>query len=389
MATLWTSRLAAVLAAALCWRGMAQDVVSLRTDAEAPAGGVVRLSDVAELSGGGAESLADVIVARDLGAGASVSVEQVRRAIEDHGKANLGALRIRGGTCRVAPKGKGQEPESMVAAPIAPATGRTVRDVVLERIHAEIGAAVGVSAEDLMAEWDEGSAELLGVGVEGRTVDIRLVGSSERQPINVRVIESLRTVAEGTVRARLTVRREVCLAARDLRRGEVIGEGDLKMETRWVPAVLACAGQQDLIGTTVRSKLNEGDVVGRGDTDSPIIVKRGEIVEVHCLAGGVSVKTPARAIEDGREGQVVKFRTVDSKREFRARVDGPGRAMTEPGMADDVAVKPAAKKTVRPAESAEALARRRESERRATRNYDLGDKPVPKKSVQRAKEIGA
>ena len=59
----------------------------------------------------------------------------------------------------------------------------------------------------------------------------------------------------------------------------------------------------------------------------PVLIRRGELATVHAMSGSVLVKTPARAISDGREGEMIEFRLEKSKKTFTARVDGKGRAV--------------------------------------------------------------
>jgi flagella basal body P-ring formation protein FlgA len=97
-------------------------------------------------------------------------------------------------------------------------------------------------------------------------------------------------------------------------------------EQRWLSPSMAAAGE-GAIGQVVRGRIGAGEVVLGRDVEPPMVARRGDVVSVDCLAGGLVVRTTARATENGREGEVITLQALNSKRTFRARMDGPGRAV--------------------------------------------------------------
>jgi flagella basal body P-ring formation protein FlgA len=63
------------------------------------------------------------------------------------------------------------------------------------------------------------------------------------------------------------------------------------------------------------------------DVDRPIAVKRGDIVSVRSVVGTASVRTRARALAAGGEGDVIDLEVLGSRARITARVIGPGRAV--------------------------------------------------------------
>jgi flagella basal body P-ring formation protein FlgA len=57
------------------------------------------------------------------------------------------------------------------------------------------------------------------------------------------------------------------------------------------------------------------------------VVRRGELVTVHCVSGGIVVKAKARARAEARQDEVIELQMDGSKKTFRARIVGPGRAV--------------------------------------------------------------
>lgn len=370
-----------------------QDIIAIRESTTVQKAGPVTLADVAVLTGEGAQRLADVIVdqsgpAAD-GSRGSVRLEQIRAALETRSDIHWGRLVIRGSACSVRRAVSRPAPTSsdLDERPAPGSQGPTVREAVADRIAAELG----VDPEDLRLSFEDADSALLGQSVTGRTVEVRLMGSSDRQPVAIRVFDGLRTAASGTIRVGLSVRRDVCIALTGLRRGDVVDAQSVRSERRWISPTLRPARLEEIVGKAARTRIESGEVIEDSETESPMIVKRGDLIEVYCLAGGVSVKAQARALDSAREGEVIRLESVGSKRYFKARVDGPGRAVTNPELeAGDL---PAANKATkkdqpgsRAAGNRSAAARpARDDDKRALRYADMGDKPV-KRADPRTKD---
>jgi len=62
-----------------------------------------------------------------------------------------------------------------------------------------------------------------------------------------------------------------------------------------------------------------------------VAVAKGDIVAIRCISGTVVLSTRARAMATGRDGELVQFQALDSKRTFFARMDGKGHATVVAG----------------------------------------------------------
>ncbi|HHN77047.1 MAG TPA: flagellar basal body P-ring formation protein FlgA [Phycisphaerales bacterium] len=83
----------------------------------------------------------------------------------------------------------------------------------------------------------------------------------------------------------------------------------------------------DVIGKVTSRRLEPGSVIEAGDIEPPLIVRRGEIVSLHCVAGAVMLRCAARALESGHEGDVIRLELLTSKEKVTARMSGRGRAV--------------------------------------------------------------
>ncbi len=297
----------------------------------------VTLADVASLVGPDAEALGAMVIVpageRSGGGRERIDAERVRAALNLWSGAppvNWGRLTLGGGTCSILPPLATPPKPKEGASPAAAVPDRgTVRSVIAERL----GPMLGVESSDLRLEFDAADADVLGLSIAGRTIDVRPTGVSERMPLAVTVYETAAghaptIVAARTLRVGVKVRRLVILASAAKRRGELIGPGDVTTETRWIPPGEQALTLDRVVGAAIRTRLAPGQEVSARDIEPPLVVGRGEVVSVHCVSGQVVVRTTARALDDARDGGLVKLQSlVDESRTFYGRMDGRGRAI--------------------------------------------------------------
>ncbi|MGD9692851.1 MAG: flagellar basal body P-ring formation chaperone FlgA [Phycisphaerales bacterium] len=325
---------AAALASAACLG----DTVTLRTSATVR-GNVVRLSDVAALEGPEAERLADVVLVEDIGTAsrvdgvARVDVRAVRKAL-DAGGAKWGRLALQGSVCEIRASGAG---ESGAASPGEPSSkeglAEASRGNVRGAVEEMLARVYGVEREQLRVTYDVRDWGFLAREVWGKRVEAQPGGSATgtKQPVRVWVYDGDRVALEGQVTASVEVRKRVAVLTRGLRRGDLISEGDVTLEEMWVEGAGAPADVTEVVGREARTRLSAGSVVRSVDVEAAQVIRRGDLVTVHCVSGGVVVKAPARALADAREGEMVELRMDGSKRSFMARASGSGRAVLEVG----------------------------------------------------------
>ncbi|QOJ01777.1 MAG: flagellar basal body P-ring formation protein FlgA [Phycisphaeraceae bacterium] len=326
----------------LALTAVAQDAVVLRPDARLDPAQPIRLRDVADLRGPAAVALADTLVweawaaavAPDTGL-ALLDAARVKKALDAAAGASASRLTFRGSACLIRPISAAPEP-SPRDAPSGPAgdapDGPTLKDLIAPRL----AVALGVDEQDLRLTFDPASAALLATPITGRTTDLHPAGMSDRVPMTARVFEGDRLVASGTVRVGVEVKRTVAVARRTLTRGQTIGPDDVSAEDRWVGPAAALASPADAEGSAVKNRLTAGQPIASGDLEPAVVVRKGDLVAVTCLAGAVSLRTTARAASDARTGEVIRFEALDDrKRSFRARVSGPGRAVATTAGAEE------------------------------------------------------
>jgi len=307
--------------------------VTLRGTARVAAGSPVTLADVASVQGGDLAGSTVVVSAadaasRDRASWVEVTAEDVIAAI-GLPKARIA---VRGTLCRV---------RMMEAAP-APVFVRTSRGQLVEsfdgpilrdHIRERVRSDLGVADEDLRLEFAPKDATLVRTATAGRTVEVQPLGSSADMPIAVTIYDGERIVLSESIRVSVEVRKTVLVADRPIEKRGTIEPQDFRPEERWVDPTLALAGSNDMEGATARANLDPGETIELRHVQPPIVVERGDQVTVRCVMGTIVAKISARALDEGRDGDRIRFEPVNGGRRFHATINGPGRAvLATPGV---------------------------------------------------------
>jgi len=313
--------------------------ITLRSSARIESGAAA-LRDVAHLKGPEAEALGDVVIVEDLQdlfagrAWASIDIDRVREALEER-DVNWGRVTLRGSECTLRRAG-GAEPVRRAERSEAPAPAPRVvsldgPETIRSRVARLIARLFGVENESLRLEFDENDRDLLDLPTRGRRVEVQPGGtaSSARLPVVIWIYEGERLAESRTIQVDVVVRRRALILTRDLDRDERITQDVVRSEVMWLapqgdPPVSALE-QAD--GAVTRRRLSGGDILRAGHLESPVVIERNQLVTVHCISGGVVVKTRARAMHDAREGEPVELRLGRERKSFVATAAGPGRAI--------------------------------------------------------------
>lgn len=322
---------AAVLAGALIGltasHAAGQGVIEIRPSVRSAITEPLCLEDLAVLEGAEAKALAKTVIVpaaeRTVGA-VTLTLEQIRAALESAGRPNWGRLTLRGSRCQVLPPAAIATPKTPESGPGVPkdATG-TVRAAAAARIAQIARAEPG----DVQLAFNPDDNDFLNQPTAGRTVEARATAVSDRLPLAITVYDHDRIVASRTIRVGVQVRRSVVIATVDKRRGDTVQREDLTEEMQWTNLSTSPATMDQLVGAVVRTKVPTGQAFTAEDVSPPIIVNKGDQVIVNCISGSVVLTTKGRALAAARDGEMVEFQALDSKRRFTARMNGRGRAV--------------------------------------------------------------
>jgi flagella basal body P-ring formation protein FlgA len=330
------------------------DSVRLLPSARVPAGKVT-LAMVATIEGDQKVALGEVVVANGLAqvAGGRLTLDGVMEAVHAAGAArrgvlNAGRVAFHGSACELtladaiepvaASTARNDVPQAMDAV-----TGVTLQSVVAERLP----GLLGLDPARTRLTFDEADRRVLNGSTEGAKVDVKVLAMADRVPLQVVVYQPQKNgeYAMGnsaTIRVGVEVERTVVAAIAPLRRGDVLDSSLITTRTEWLPLSKKPLEVGDVVGAAVKSpKVAGGAVLLAGDVEPAVVVRKGQVVTIHCVSGQFVIKVQARATEAGKVGQTIKFAPLDVRdrkdtRSFLARVETAGRAiMTVGGYASE------------------------------------------------------
>ncbi|MGB7324723.1 MAG: flagellar basal body P-ring formation chaperone FlgA [Rubripirellula sp.] len=136
------------------------------------------------------------------------------------------------------------------------------------------------------------------------------------------VARSISGPIESEVNINLVSHPEVVVPTRSMGRGHRIQATDVTLK-RMPPEDIdpnAVADMSVLIGQEVRSNLRVGQAIRHDQFGSPILIHRGDLVEVRVIGGGVTVTTNGKSLGDGSESDLIEIETINPRKRLLARV---------------------------------------------------------------------
>lgn len=139
-----------------------------------------------------------------------------------------------------------------------------------------------------------------------------------------------KTVKNCTVRGKLEALADVVTAKVNLRRGEIILPDQIKM-TRLNLAELENPYQSPelVLGMEVTRTIRAGRVIDQRHVVPPPVIKKGELVKIFASKGHLRISTTGIAKTDGRSGDIIRVKNINSNKLIHCRVDAPGFVSVE------------------------------------------------------------
>jgi flagella basal body P-ring formation protein FlgA len=328
----------------------AGDAVVLRSAASVSPGKIT-LGQIATLQGGQSEALSGVVIADDLSQipNSRVTIDAVMEIVHAasaarRGSINAGRIAFHGSVCLLT-RGAAIETEVNPTAP-EPAgptmppipEGEMVRGVVAERLP----VMLGLDPSRTRLTFDDADRRLLSGLATGQKIDLKVLALADRVPVLVSIYSEHKpgeyTLGNSTtIRVGVEVERTVVTTVAPMKRGDVIESSHITTQTEWLTLTKKPLEAGEAVGSVVKvGKVGSGMALMSGDVEPAVVIRKGQVVTVHCISGPFIIKTQARALESGRIGQIIKFAPMDVRdrkdtRNFLAKVETSARAIMSVG----------------------------------------------------------
>lgn len=119
----------------------------------------------------------------------------------------------------------------------------------------------------------------------------------------------------------------VVVAARNLGRGSIIGEDDLRylrVDTSSLPPGYV-VDKNRVLGMELRRAARDGSYLVLSSLEAPQVVNKGDSVLLEARQSALTVAAKGTALDNGQVGEQIKVRNNQSERVVDALVTGPGR----------------------------------------------------------------
>ena len=302
----------AMLVAVACAAPIHADTVMLKSEAYVK-GPALTLGDVAVIEGDLSESLAAIEIGSAAVPGSSKRIDaaMLESRIENAG-ISTGTIEFQGPGSVVAKTLHAEITADMLATDL-----RTFIEGEMPWTQDETTIDVVAPTQDLVVPdgaveirwWPNPQYRWVGPGVFRG--EVRVDGEVKRTIL---------------VRAQVEAYTDVLVAATDIPRGSLVSMSDVQLEKRAMSLMKGTVlkTMEDAVGQVARSTIFPGQVITSRQLMARQLIKRNQSITVEARAGGLVIRSQARALMNGSEGDLVTCMNLDSKEEFQGIVRKDG-----------------------------------------------------------------
>lgn len=130
-------------------------------------------------------------------------------------------------------------------------------------------------------------------------------------------------------RVRLAVTTTRVVATENLLPGRIIANSQVRLETydEFPLKHEVVRNLDEVVGKLIRRPIRSGQPVFRMDLTDPLLVSRGQAVDVTVVSGAAEIRLEAVANTSGRQGETVSLTNPQTGKLFQARVTAKGKAI--------------------------------------------------------------
>ena len=137
-------------------------------------------------------------------------------------------------------------------------------------------------------------------------------------------------VSNKTVRVDLEALAEIAVVTGSLRRGMVIGRGDVELRYQDISHVnTPIFNLAGVVGKRLKRSVRLGDPLLEKQVEFPPVIKRGELVVIQLKGHGIMITAAGEAKQDGYYGEAIRVMNSNSRREVVCQVVESGLVAVE------------------------------------------------------------
>ncbi len=205
----------------------------------------------------------------------------------------------------------------------------TLKERLVSHIKKLLAEKEAANPADIAVTISSLSRAIKSAPADSKIAGIRQVGqrgSATSALFVVELVTEKKKRLRGSIVARFSTLSGVAVAAREIQANHEITADDIEI------AKIPVTGnprnyyrsKADAVGMKTLKKLRKGEPLVSAAVNRPVVLKRGDIVNVEVRYAGknIRVRTTGIAQQNGRVGETIKVRNASSGKEFAARVVG-------------------------------------------------------------------
>ena len=299
---------------------------------------LIQLREIAYLTGDTAQKLGGSVVAEL--ADSQTQTRITLRMVEKHLSAmgvNWGRLNLAGAVnCQVQ---IGDATSSMIQTAIASNPNKTITtdDALTVQKHVEnyLLQYTGYSDQELVVKFSSADQRQLQVPALLDRFEIQVAGSAKlgRLPLTIRRWRGATRVSQTRVTAEVSYKTLALVAINNIRRGDQFSPNDLQVQEVELHSDHAKPLRKlsEVVGFIASRSIRKKQTLLVDDIRPALVIRRGQMVTIRAIVGGMVIRTTARAMTDAAMDEMVQLKNERSRESFMARVIGPREAVIQQG----------------------------------------------------------
>jgi flagella basal body P-ring formation protein FlgA len=157
-------------------------------------------------------------------------------------------------------------------------------------------------------------------------IEIRSIDNLKSTLFSVEAVQEGKPLRTFWVKADVRVKAQVVQVAKPVAFRSVLKADDLREQLCDIedPRATYFRTTAEVVGKVARRALGPGELLGQNSVEQPGLVRSGETVRLLVESGGLRITVLARALQNGRLGDPIKVRNIDSDRVITAVITGRG-----------------------------------------------------------------
>lgn len=200
-------------------------------------------------------------------------------------------------------------------------------DRIIRLIHFAIDRADSSLRESYDISIDPGQYTLRPLADVRRIDRVEFASTPTEGVVQANVVGmNTRQSVSQSIDVQFNTRPMVVVPRDNLRRGHVITAFDLTLvpAPRGIATESLIKSMDDAVDMQVVNVLQKDRPISISSLSRPILIERGDLVEIHVVGGGVTVATNGRSLSRGAVGDLIAVETLEPRKKIIARVARSG-----------------------------------------------------------------